>query len=240
MGFNQSFIFNQVLAGKRMAPDKFQGNTKYCVFIDAGHGGINPNTGKYTTAPGKMFKHTGMQLHDGPHFYEGVSNRVYAEMFAIKCIQNDISYVKCYHPWKDTYLNTRAAVANKAYDKWKRGFFLSFHHNATTAHNASGWSIWTSRGRTKSDAVADLFWHETNNRCGNIHRIRSQEYKDNDKDHEANFTVLVKTKMAAILLEDLFFDFPADVKLIMDMSLADLKIDGYIEATKQAFNKIKL
>jgi N-acetylmuramoyl-L-alanine amidase len=240
MSTDHGFILNQVMQSKRITPDRFGGNGDYCVYIDAGHGGIHPTTGKYTTAPKKMFRHDGLMLHDGPNFYEGVSNRVYAEMFAIKCIQNGISYVKCYHPWKDTYLSTRAAVANKAYKEWKRGFFLSFHHNASSYHNASGWSIWTSKGNTKSDNIGDIFWYATDKRCGNTIKMRSQVRPDGDKDYEADFTVLVKTIMGAVLLEDQFFDYPDDVKQIVNMALAEIKIDGYIDATKQVFDKIRL
>ena len=62
---------------------------KTALIIDAGHGGIDPITGEYTTPAniGKKTNHKGYEFHNAGWFYEGVSNRIWAQMFAEKAIK---------------------------------------------------------------------------------------------------------------------------------------------------------
>jgi len=45
------------------------------IILDPGHGGVDPMTCEYTTAPGKMALHHGYFMHHDGWFYEGVWNR---------------------------------------------------------------------------------------------------------------------------------------------------------------------
>ena len=47
------------------------------VYLDAGHGALNPVTKEYTTAPAKMYKFSEGNFHSESTFYEGVKNRDY-------------------------------------------------------------------------------------------------------------------------------------------------------------------
>lgn len=98
-------------------------------------------------------------------------------------------------------------------------FLISLHNDAKyTApkwHNeASGVSVWTSKGRTTSDIFADYFienikpWLPKANR-----RIYSRTTLD--KDFEENFTVLMGN-YSAILIECMFQDNKDDVLLLQD------------------------
>lgn len=85
---------------------------------------------------------------------------------------------------------------------------VSIHANAagngSAWMNAKGWSCYTSRGKTKSDQVAeclyDAFEEEFQDR-----KIR-KEMSDGDRDWEENFYVLQKSKCPAVLLENFFYD----------------------------------
>ena len=85
---------------------------------------------------------------------------------------------------------------------------VSIHANAagngSAWMNAKGWSCYTSKGKTKSDQVAeclyDAFEAEFHDR-----KIR-KDMSDGDRDWEENFYVLQKSKCPAVLLENFFYD----------------------------------
>lgn len=85
---------------------------------------------------------------------------------------------------------------------------VSIHANAagngSAWMNAKGWSCYTSKGKTKSDQVAeclyDAFEEEFQDR-----KIR-KDMSDGDRDWEENFYVLQKTKCPAVLLENFYYD----------------------------------
>ena len=85
---------------------------------------------------------------------------------------------------------------------------VSVHANAAgngfAWMNASGWSCYTSKGKTKSDQVAeclyDAFEEEFQDR-----KIR-KDMSDGDRDWEENFYVLQKSKCPAVLLENFYYD----------------------------------
>lgn len=195
---------------------------KYCIFLDAGHGGVNPATGIYTTAPSKMYDHsTGAcndnnEFHDGGVFYEGVKNREYADEIAKRLTDKGINVVKTYHPWEDTPLSRRVEIANYYHKNIQPGIFISEHSNAATG-TARGFSIWTSIGQTTSDFLAEEFMKiYKSDLSDDAIRIREQSYEDGDADYEENFYVLRNTSMPAVLTENLFFDNFEDAKILMD------------------------
>ncbi len=79
--------------------------------------------------------------------------------------------------------------------------FISIHANAG---GGRGLEVFTSPGQTRSDAIATMFL----NCFASVFpeaRIRT-DVQDGDPDKEANFTVLTKTSMPAILTENFFMD----------------------------------
>lgn len=85
---------------------------------------------------------------------------------------------------------------------------VSVHANAagngSAWMNARGWSCYTSKGKTRSDQVAeclyDAFEEEFQDR-----KIR-KDMSDGDRDWEENFYILQKSKCPAVLLENFFYD----------------------------------
>jgi N-acetylmuramoyl-L-alanine amidase len=184
------------------------------IFYDVGHGKINPSTGKYVTAPGKMFKHNEFT------FYEGVKNQLVAKQAIAKMTRRGITVVPVAHEWQDTSLWRRVKVANEYHTHIQKGIYFSEHSDASPRHNARGFAIWTSPGQTQSDIIAEKGIEMYKKAFSGKIPVRKQ-VSDGDSDYEARFKVLMDTKMPAILFENLFFDNVDDVKLLTDKKYLD-------------------
>lgn len=90
---------------------------------------------------------------------------------------------------------------------------VSIHTNAAGNGadwtSARGWCVYTSKGQTKSDRLADcLFRAATETFAGK--KLRA-DYSDGDPDWEEDFYVLRKTLCAAVLTENFFHDNREDL-----------------------------
>ncbi len=196
-----------------------------CVFLDAGHGGLD-SSGQYVT-PGKRFRHAVGVFHGDGNFYEGVWNRTFTNLVARKLNQLAIPHIIVSHDYLDTSLSYRVDKANWYYRNFKKGIFISNHANASVSHLGRGFEVYTSRGRTGADALADLHWNNVNELLGKDNTIiMRSDMRDGDRDREANFYVLKNTVMPAMLVEHLFFDNYQDAVLLMD----DEVIEKFAEA----------
>lgn len=171
-----------------------QGKSNYLWLIDAGHGGML--NGEYVTAPAKMFT-----FPDGLTIYEGVVNRQIANLVALKLTEANIDFQFIHDPEEDTSLPVRVLRADASFHKDKRAVLVSLHSNAG---GGRGFEIFTSKGQTKSDKIAEVF-------CKKYKTI--YPYKpfrsdgvDGDFDKEGDLYLLRKTDCPAILIENLFFD----------------------------------
>ena len=116
----------------------------------------------------------------------------------------------------DVGLSARASRANKICDQYGAGncVFISVHCNAAGNgdrwYNATGWSVYTTEGKTNSDRLAEILCEECE-----VEGIRlRKDTSDGDKDMEKNFTVIYKTKCPAVLTENMFMDSKADVDFL--------------------------
>lgn len=182
---------------------------KFLVFVDAGHGGIDPTTRKYTT-PGKRFYHEGCQLHEGGWYYEGVENRIVANRFMELLKEHGIPYVQLHHDWKDDLNNDlyrRAELVNKYIRAGGQGYVHSFHSNAVGSDNPrreqiQGYTIWTTHGQNFSDAIAEVHFRNIRSLCDTLpENYWRTDKKDGDADYEEDFYILRKTNCPAILEE---------------------------------------
>ena len=180
---------------------------KQLVALDAGHGGMTPDgKGRYVTAPNKMFYHPqrypfhGKEFDHPGWFYEGVWNRMLTDHLADILAMKEIPFVKCYHPVLDNSLSFRVTTANYR----KATLFISNHANASPTHRARGWEVFTSPGNTGSDQFATILHSEMRKKFPNI--VYRTDTTDGDVDKEARFTVLTRTKMPSVLVENGFFD----------------------------------
>jgi N-acetylmuramoyl-L-alanine amidase len=192
-------------------------NKEFCVFLDAGHGGINPKVklpNGYTTYPSKCAQHNNGSFHSYGWFFEGLFNRAVVQY--IEQYLNDWGYttMKVYDEILDTPLSKRVTKANFAAKNYKASLYLSIHGNAAENKSARGWEVFTSPGQTKSDIYAELLYKEIKQNVPNW--VFRPDLTDGDHDKEERFYVLTQTDMPAILSENGFFTNYHDAKLMFD------------------------
>lgn len=221
------------------------------VLLDYGHGGLDWETGSYQTPGRKQYRITG-----GTMFYEGVSNREYAAMLANKLLARGVRVYDVvkgemldperlngsrggYAYWdmeqRDVSLGQRVRNANQ--HPKETSLFVSLHHNAMTADTSGpsidirGGSIYTSVGETRSDAVATTL-HDAFVRAfasEPVRMLRGGGRDDGDPDKEANFYVLRKTAMPALLGEILFYTNREDVAYLRSAHGREVITDAYVD-----------
>ena len=138
----------------------------------------------------------------------------------------------------DISLKTRVLRANK-YDS-KSTILVSIHCNAAGNgdwENATGWSVWTSKGQTKGDKLADCMYEAAEEELKPFaKKLLKQTYNDGDVDYESNFYILAKSKCPACLVENFFMDSLKDVEFLLSeegkRAIINLHINGikkYVE-----------
>ena len=199
------------------------------ILLDPGHGGIDPITEQYTTAPNKMAHHAGEQMHKNGWFYEGAWNR----FFALEVAQSLSSYaipvlftIPREHWHEDIPLMQRVAYANWLH-QMHDVLYISIHSNAHDG-TVRGWQVHTSPGDTRSDKWATMLYELVNEEVGGLITMRS-DTSDGDIDYENKFTVLTKTRCTAILAENLFFDNLEDARLLMNPHFVQRLVCAYVE-----------
>ena len=163
------------------------------ILIDPGHG---------IDTPGK-------RSPDGL-FLEYLWNRQVADLILEGLVSAGIDASLVVTETNDVSLRNRVNRVNTICNRLGASnvLLVSIHANAagngSAWMNAKGWSCYTSKGKTKSDQVAeclyDAFEEEFQDR-----KIR-KDISDGDRDWEENFYVLEKSKCPAVLLENFFYD----------------------------------
>lgn len=177
------------------------------IIIDAGHGGLKD--GVYTTAPNKMFT-----FPDGKVVYEGVINRIFAEITGsiLDCYDGiKIHYTVRPDDPEDMPLDDRVDFANE-FDP-EDTVFISIHANAG---KGDGLEIFTSKGPTESDLLAECLFDAMEPYYEKADMKLRYDFTDKDRDKEADFYVLRKTKCPAVLIELGFFDNRDNVEMLED------------------------
>lgn len=167
--------------------------SRYLWLLDNGHGGVID--GLYQTEGKRSPK-----WDDGAILYEGEFNRSIVNRLIEMLTADRVSYVNIAPELEDIALNERVRRANN-YHHQRNCIYVSIHANAG---GGTGYEVYTSPGETDSDAVATVFFNEFKNEFPDI-RMRADTL-DGDVDKEANFYVLTRTRMPAILTENFFMD----------------------------------
>lgn len=114
---------------------------------------------------------------------------------------------------------------------------VSVHCNAAGSGEwmkARGWSAYTSKGKTKSDVLADCLY-ESARMMFTGQRIR-EDRSDGDPDWEENFYILRKTKCPAVLTENFFQDNHEDVAYLLSsegkQAIVNVHVEGIINYIK--------
>ena len=132
-------------------------------------------------------------------------------------------------------LTRRVRYVNQlcAHRHTERCIYVSIHVDAAGSgewKNAGGWTAYTSPGQTLSDILATYLYEAAEKHLagyaakmeegkkkglyGSNQKPFRKDTSDGDPDKEANFYVLVRTKCAAVLTENLFQDNKADVAFL--------------------------
>ena len=163
------------------------------VLIDPGHG---------IDTPGK-------RSPDGL-FLEYLWNRQVADMLLERLVSMGIDASLVVTETNDVTLRNRVNRVNTICNKVGASnvLLVSIHANAagngSSWMNAKGWSCYTSKGKTKSDQVAECLYEAFEAEFPD-RKIR-KDLSDGDKDWEENFYVLEKSRCPAVLLENFFYD----------------------------------
>lgn len=114
---------------------------------------------------------------------------------------------------------------------------ISIHSNASGTGEwmpANGWSAYTSKGKTKADALATFIYNEAvKNFVGR--KVRT-DYSDGDPDWEEGFYILRKTKCPAVLTENFFHDNREDIAFMTSPAgreaIVSTHVDGIVNYIK--------
>ena len=203
--------------------------SKFIWILDPGHGGIDPETGKYVT-PGKRSP----KWKDGCQYFEGEGNRCIVNTILKKCRENNIIALDIVNDWQDVSLATRVNRANSVNSYHGNCIYISVHSNGFSQEYAHGYSVYTSRGNTKSDQYAEILLKYMQLEFPD--RKMRKDTSDSDRDKEADFYVLSKTKMPAILSENFFMTNKEECKLLLQKSFRDRIANCHFELIKQIEN----
>ncbi len=203
---------------------------KFWVLLDNGHAKSTPGKRSPVFEDGKQFFEY--------EFARDIVNRISKELEKL-----NISY-KIVTPEvdKDIALSTRANRVNRYCQKLGKNncLLVSVHANASGNGKqwmpARGWSVWTTKGKTKSDAYADIFYKEAEKLLPLYGMNVRKDLSDGDYDYESDFTILYKSWCPALITENLFQDNKIDCEFLMSDKGRDVITQIHINAIKQILN----
>ena len=192
---------------------------------------------KFLISPGHGINTPGKRSPDGT-LEEWRFNRVLCKKIAEGLDKEHIPYVLMDMGATDVSLSGRAARANTF---GKDCLYISIHGNAAGNGKwmkARGWSIYTSKGYTPSDPIAEVFIKKAEEILPEIGcKVRKYSAKRYMGDYEENFTVLTKTIMPAVLTENLFYDNLEDIEVMKSEEGIEALARVHVEAIKEIYNK---
>ena len=181
--------------------------SKYTWLLDPGHGGMIDDT--YQTA-GKRSP----GFPDGSVLYEGVFNRDVVGRIIKLCSDNDIECINLVDTEEDMSLRHRVTKANLFHKENRKSIYVSVHANAfgngREFNGANGTCTFHHVKSSKGKRLAESLqrW------LSDLTPLRSRGVRSNDT--WANFYVLRKTHMPAVLSENGFMTNFDDALALMD------------------------
>lgn len=184
-------------------------SSKTLVIIDAGHG---------IDTPGKRSP----IWSDKTQLFEYKFNREIVDKIVEFVGKANISYISIINTDKDTSLQDRCSTINNFYDAYKDKYFvylISVHGNAAdNIPTANGIEVWTTKGVTKSDKIADVFF----NKLKTIGWKMRNDISDGDNDKEENFYILKNSNCPAVLTENGFYTNEQECKKMLTPEITSL------------------
>lgn len=209
------------------------------ILVDAGHGNRDLTKGKYS--PVTDIKDETIYKD---RFREGTFNRLVAKLIVdgLKAKGYDAELVVTEDA--DISLGERVRRTNKWCDKLGAGnvIFLSIHANALGLGDewfpkADYWTVWTTKGKTKSDTIATYLWNACKKVMPNMKF--GKDMSDGDVDYESNFYVIKNAKCPAVLTENFFYTNKENLKFIASPEGRKLIAEGHINGIIDYLNSLK-
>lgn len=169
---------------------------------------------------------------DGSKLWEYEFNRDIAARIAYRCKCNGIPFKMLVTEMHDISLAERCRRANAIYAGDNEAFLVSIHANAG---GGTGWEVWTSNGKTKSDEYATIFMEEAERELKEF--TMRKDYTDGDSDKEEQFYILRHTKCPAVLTENFFMDTERDCRFILSETGRESIATMHFKAIKRIFNE---
>lgn len=118
---------------------------------------------------------------------------------------------------RDVSLNERCVRANR-YNK-KETILVSIHNNAAGNGSkwmqARGWRIFTTRGITDADDLAECIWKRAKDTFKSPLTVGSYSNAPKGHDWESDLYILLHTYCPAVLIENFFMDNKEDVRYLL-------------------------
>lgn len=185
---------------------------------------------------GHGFDTPGKRSPDG-HFREYAYNRYLAFLIRERLIALGLDVQLVVPEREDISLKERCRRVNTICRQLGNDLviLLSIHVNAAgNGQNwldARGWSCFTTRGKTKADALATCLYEAAKNHLPGM-RLRT-DYTDGDPDIEKDFYIIRHTSCPAVLTENLFMDNRDDVAFLESeegaRAMVGLHVDGILQ-----------
>lgn len=207
------------------------------ILIDNGHG---YNTlGKNSPVIDSSMK-IGQEFTDNGRFKEWKYNRVIAKQIVDKLIATGYDARLVVTENTDVSLSERIRRINTICNKYGAAnvLLVSVHANAVGDGSqwmtGKGWEAYTTRGKTKSDILADFLYKRADSNLPN-RKIR-EDWTDGDRDKEADFYIIKKAKCPAVLTENFFYDNKDDLIYLTSEEgvhgVVRLHVEGIIDYIK--------
>ena len=199
---------------------------KMIILLDNGHA---------KSTPGKRSP----KMEDGTQFFEYEFNRDIVRRICDGLNLERIEYrVLVPEIEDDIKLSVRAARANNYCNEFgaENCLLISVHANAGSNgewQSGRGWSVYTTKGNTKSDEYATIFYDEAEKILPQYNMTLRNDMQDGDPDYEENFTIIYLPKCPALLTENLFMDNKTDVKFLMSEEGREAIAQIHINAIKR-------
>jgi N-acetylmuramoyl-L-alanine amidase len=209
------------------------------ILIDNGHGQNTEQNGKFSPLLDESMN-IGSEFTNKGRFREWKYNRVIANQ--VVDILNEMKYdARLVTPEdKDASLSERIRRVNTICNKEGAAnvLLISIHANAVGdgSHwmDANGWEAYTTRGKTKSDILAEYLYGRADKNL--IGRKIREDWTDGDRDKEADFYIIKKASCPAVLTENFFYDNKDDLKYMTSEKgihgVVRLHVEGIIDYVK--------
>ena len=186
------------------------------ILIDNGHGENTQFNGKFSPYLSDM--NIGDEFVVKNRFREWKYNRVIARQVVDKLVSMGYDARLVVPEDNDVSLSERIRRVNTICNKEGASnvVLISVHSNAkgdgSSWQDAKGWEAYTTRGKTKSDKLADFLYKRADSYFKG-RKIR-EDWSDGDRDKEADFYIIKKSYCPAVLTENFFYDNKDDLKYL--------------------------